>query len=132
MVFTSLGLEVKLLEGFRSQPRFFTAARSKPGAVELACKPIALGVDVQCVDSLQQTPLFYAAREGNVAVARLLISLGMTVNFVDNSGNTALDYAFVNERFEMVRLLTSMGANLHSVRPSKSEAMEALLEEVRE
>ena len=88
------------MEGFRSQPRLFTAARNKPGALELACKTIALGVDVQCVASLQQRPLFYAAREGNVAVARLLISLGMTVNFVDNKGNTALDYAVVNERLK--------------------------------
>ena len=32
----------------------------------------------------------------------------------------------------MVRLLESMGANLNSVSPSKSEAMEALLNEVRE
>ena len=120
------------MDRFRSQHRFFVAARNKPGALELACKTVAHGVDVQCVDSLGQTPLFYAAREGNVAVARLLISLGMTVNFVDSDGNTALDYAVVNERFEMVRLLASMGANLYSVSPSKSEAMEALLKEVRE
>ena len=46
------------LEEFRSQPRFFAAARNKPKALELVCKTITLGVDVQCVDSLQQTPLF--------------------------------------------------------------------------
>ena len=132
LAFLLLGLEVQVLEEFRSQPRFFTAARNKPGALELACKRIVLGVDVQCVDSLQQTPLFYAAREGNVAVARLLISLGMTVNSVDSNGNTALDYAVVNERFEMVRLLTSMGAQVNSFSLSKSHAMEALLQEVRE
>ena len=132
MVFTNLGLEVKLLEGFRSQPRFFTAARKKPGALELACKAVALGVNVELVDSWQQTPLFYAAREGNVAVARLLISLGMTIDFVDNRGSTALDYAIVHDRLEMVRLLTSMGAQINSVSLSKSQAMEALLREVRE
>ena len=86
MVFTNLGLELELLEEFRSQPRFFTAARKKPGALELACQAVALGVNVELVDSLQQTPLFYAAREGNVAVARMLISLGMTIDFVDNRG----------------------------------------------
>ena len=132
MVFTNLGLELKLLEGFRSQPRFFTAARKKPGALELACKAVVLGVNVELVDSLQQTPLFYAAREGNVAVARMLISLGMTIDFVDNRGSTALDYAIVHDRLEMVRLLTSMGAQIKSVSLSKSQAMEALLREVRE
>ena len=132
LVFLLLGLEVEVFEGFRSQPRFFTAARKKPGALELACKTVALGVDVQCVDSLQQTPLFYAAREGNVAVARLLLSLGMRVNFVDSDGNTALDYAVVNQRFEMVRLLTSTGAHVNTVSLSKSPAMDALLSEARE
>ena len=132
LVFLLLGLEVQVFGGFRSQPRFFTAARKKPGALELACKTVALGVDVQCVDSLQQTPLFYAAREGNVAVARLLLSLGMTVNFVDIDGNTALDYAVANEQFEMVRLLTSMGAHVNAISLSKSTAMDALLNEARE
>ena len=113
LVFLLLGLEVKLFGEVEKSARFFTVARNKLGTLELACKTIALGVDVQCVDS-QQTPLFYAAREGNVAVARLLISLGMTVNFVDNSGNTALDNAVLNERFEMVRLLASMGGDLNS------------------
>ena len=84
------------------------------------------------MDSLQQTPLFYAAREGNVTVARMLISLGMTIDFVDNRGSTALDYAIVHDRLEMVRLLTSMGAQISSVSLAKSEAMEALLREVRE
>ena len=132
MVFTILVLKVQFLEGFGTQPRFFTAARTKPGALELACKAIDFGVDVELVDSLQQTPLFYAAREGNVAVARMLISLGMTIDFVDNRGSTALDYAIVHDRLEAVRLLTSMGAQINSVSLSKSQAMEALLREVRE
>ena len=89
-------------------------------------------MDVEWVDSLQQTPLHYAAAEGNVAVARLLISLGMSIDFADNRGATALDHAVVNERFEMVRLLASMGANINSVSPSRSQAMKALLKEVRE
>ena len=89
-------------------------------------------MDVELVDSLQQTPLFYAAREGNVAVARMLISLGITIDFVDNRGSTALDYAIVHDRLEMVRLLTSMGAQISSLSLSKSRAMEALLKEVRE
>ena len=77
----------------KSAQVFFTAAGKKPGALELTCKAPDLGMDVQSVDSLQQTSLFYAAREGNVAVARLLISLGMTIDFLDNRGDTALDHA---------------------------------------
>ena len=38
----------------------------------------------------------------------------------------------MHDRLEMVRLLTSMGAQINSVSLSKSQAMEALLREVRE
>ena len=31
------GYKLNFLEGFRSQPRFFTVARNKPGALDLAC-----------------------------------------------------------------------------------------------
>ena len=62
----------------------------------------------------------------------MLISLRMTINFVDNNGNTALDCAVVNDCFEVVRLLTSLGAHINSLSLSKSQAMEALLKEVRE
>ena len=76
--------------------------------------------------------LFYAAREGNVAVARMLLSLGMTIDFVDSRGATALNYATVHDRFEMVRLLTSLGAEINSHGLCMTRAMEALLKEVRE
>ena len=89
-------------------------------------------MDVELVDSLQQTPLFCAAREGNVAVVRMMISLGITIDFVDNRGSKALDSAIVHDRLEMVRLLTSMGAQISSISLSKSRAMEALLKEVRQ
>ena len=65
-------------------------------------------------------------------MATTLISLGMTISFVDNNGNTALDYAVVNGRFERVRPLTSMGTHINSFSLSKSQAMEALLNEVHE
>ena len=62
----------------------------------------------------------------------MLISLGMTLDFVDNRGSTALDYAIAHDRLEMFRLLTSMRAQITSLSLSKSPAMEALLNEVRE
>ena len=117
---------------FRSQPRFFTAARKQPGALELTCKALDLCADVQSVDLLHQTALFYAAREGNVAVARLLISLCIGIDFADKRGDTALDSAIVHDRFEMVRLLTSMGAQINPLSDPNSRAMKALLKEVRE
>ena len=89
-------------------------------------------MDVELVDSFQQTPLFYAAREGNVPVARILLSLGMSINFVDDRGATALDYAIAHDQLQMARLLTSMGAHINAQNLCKSEEMETLLKEVRQ
>ena len=89
-------------------------------------------MDVELVDSFQQTPLFYAAREGNVPVARILLSLGMSINFVDDRGATALDYAIAHNQPQMARLLTSMGAHINAQNLCKSAEMEALLKEVRQ
>lgn len=53
-----------------------------------------LGVDVNKVDQFQQTPLFYAAREGNAeAVAYLIAEKGAQANQVDKNHQTALFYA---------------------------------------
>ena len=43
-----------------------------------------------------------------------------------------LDHAIAHDRLEMGRLLTAMGAQIDSLSLSKSQAMEALLKEVRE
>ena len=100
------------MERFTLQFRFFTAARKKPGAVELCCQAVQLGVQVDLVDQMQQTPLHYAATVGNVSVARLLISLGLSVNLADCDGKTALDHAIDGDHKEVIRLLTSMGAHI--------------------
>ena len=135
LVFTTLGLKVEVFGRVQKSAQVFYSCQKEAWSSR-ACLPGSRpSSDIELVDSLQQTPLFYAAREGNVAVARMLISLGMTINFVDNRGSTALDYAVVHDRLEMVtlvRLLTSMGAQINSVSLSKSQAMEALLREVRE
>ena len=49
----SKGADSNVLEGFRSQLRYFAAATQKPGALELVCKVFQLGVDVEHVDRLQ-------------------------------------------------------------------------------
>ena len=122
------------MEGFISQPRFFAAARKKPGSLELACRALKLGVDVRCVDSWQQTPLFYAAREGNIEVARMILSLGTDVDFVDKYGETALDYAVRHDCVKMVLFLVSMGAAVTSVslKLAKSDTMKSILQEAHE
>ena len=69
-----------------------------------------MGVDVDVFDNFKQTPLFFAAKVGNLAVARLLLMLGMQPNFRDVFGQTALYYAVSYGHVSMVRLLVGMGA----------------------
>ena len=69
-----------------------------------------MGVDVDVFDNFKQAPLFFAAKVGNLAVARLLLMLGMQPNFRDVFGQTALYYAVSYGHVSMVRLLVGMGA----------------------
>lgn len=45
-------------------------------------------------DKLGQTPLFYAARKGNVEMTRLLLILGAKYDVIDKNGDTARNVAF--------------------------------------
>ena len=53
-----LGLTVQVVGRVQKSAQVFYTAGKKPKALELACKVIELGVDVESVDRLQQTPLF--------------------------------------------------------------------------
>ena len=61
-----------------SQTLAFTACiiRDQELALKMVKVLIELGVDPQKEDTLKQKPIFYAAREGNIALINFLISLG--------------------------------------------------------
>ena len=47
---------------------------------------IESGVDVLQKDSLKQTPLFYASRDGKAKVAQFLVEQGLSVQDIDIYG----------------------------------------------
>lgn len=51
-----------------------------------------LGTNCNSTDSLNQTPAYYAAREGHNNVIEYLIEKGCNINHVDTYGQTALFY----------------------------------------
>ena len=54
---------------------------------------IELGVDPKKEDSLKQTPIFYASREGLNEVISFLVEKGIEVNRQDKYGQTPIYYA---------------------------------------
>lgn len=52
-----------------------------------------LNVDPQQPDSLNQTPLYYAVREGHIEVIDWLLERGLNLNHVDTYGQTPIFYS---------------------------------------
>jgi ankyrin repeat protein len=52
-----------------------------------------LGVDPQAKDKIQQTPIYYAAREGRNQVCEYLLSKGVPINEPDLYHQTPVYYA---------------------------------------
>lgn len=57
------------------------------------------------------TPLMYAARQGSLAVARVLVEAGADLNLKDPEGTTALVLAILNLHFDTAALLVEKGAD---------------------
>lgn len=91
---------------------FFAAARNQQlgGAGKIARRLADLGVPTNSVDAIRQTPLFFAAREGNTECATFLIHSRCEVNHRDRDGQTALFYAFRSGHIECVHQLVQCRA----------------------
>jgi ankyrin repeat protein len=61
-----------------------------------------------------QTPLWWAANHGHLALARMLLERGADVNTPDHHGGTPLTQAASSGHLEMVRYLVKMGADVHA------------------
>lgn len=92
---------------------FFAAARKRVlGAAEAVARRLhELGVPGDSQDRYQQTPLFYAAREGNIRCAEFLVEQKCDVNHRDINGQSALFFAARESHAEMCQVLLGLGAN---------------------
>ena len=52
--------------------------------------------NVNICDSIQKTPVMYAAANGHIAAVELLLESGADLNLSDRDGNTALHHACTN------------------------------------
>eukprot|EP00930_Biecheleria_cincta_P041887 TRINITY_DN2878_c0_g1_i1.p1 TRINITY_DN2878_c0_g1~~TRINITY_DN2878_c0_g1_i1.p1 ORF type:complete len:545 (+),score=67.41 TRINITY_DN2878_c0_g1_i1:103-1737(+) len=102
---------------------FFAAARNQRlgDSGKIARRLADLGVPTNSVDTLHQTPLFFAAREGNTECATFLIHSRCEVNHRDRDGQTALFYAFRSGQIECVHQLVQCKADI-GVKDSKQRS----------
>ena len=63
------------------------------------------------IDSLKQTPLYYAVREGHARLIELLIEGGLNVNHLDIYGQNPIYYAISSGNVSITRLLVNKGAD---------------------
>ncbi|KAJ4861173.1 ankyrin repeats (3 copies) domain-containing protein [Trichoderma breve] len=66
---------------------------------------LAHGVDPDCKDAENRTPLLLAAANGNEGVVQMLTQVGVNLNHKDDRGKTPLLYAITNSHKAVVQLL---------------------------
>jgi ankyrin repeat protein len=92
--------EVSVPEGLATIPGPNQA--SGAGVARQRAKPSATG---------EMTPLLYAAREGNIAMARLLLEAKANINQPSANGTTSVTIAVINNHIELAMYLLEKGAD---------------------
>lgn len=72
------------------------------------------GVSLTAVDTLEQTALFYASRDGKLKVLNLLLEGGCDPNHRDQYGQTAIYYAARENQLDIAQRLIDGGADLNN------------------
>jgi ankyrin repeat protein len=80
-------------------------------AVKMARVLKDMGVQTSQPDTLNQTPLYYAAREGKNQLIDFLIENGCNVNHIDTYGQTPIFYACREGRMDAIKQLVGYGAD---------------------
>lgn len=69
------------------------------------------GYDLNQCDNLNQTPLHWAAQEGQLNAVCLLLSYGVNINNQNINGDTPLHLAVKGAHLEVIKVLIAAGAN---------------------
>jgi len=73
-------------------------------SISVACLLIQLGLDVNCSNFTQQTPLHWAARQGSVKMVRFLLEQGAQI-LPDDLGNLPIHYGAERDDDESLQII---------------------------
>ena len=107
----------KIVDGnFRHTCLFYACLIPDPEMAYQVIKVfIERGVTPTYTDVLNQTVLYYAAREGKVKCAQYLLSLGSEANHRDQYGQTPLYYSAREGHYELTKMLLDAGSNVNNI-----------------
>ena len=80
-------------------------------ALKIIIELIESGVDLFEKDTLKQTPLFYAARDGKCKLVKFFCDQGIQVNDLDGHSQSAIFYAASSGQLEACKVLFKYGAD---------------------
>ena len=105
------GANPNCTDGVMKQNVMFYAA--KAGSLDCCRALVRLGSTAALADIHNQTPLFYAAREGRSEIVEWLVKEGgCAINHIDRNGQTALFYAAREDKLTCVmKMINELGAD---------------------
>ena len=86
---------------------------AEDGNIEVVKQHIAAGTDVNGMDTIGRTPLYFAVFKGHKEIAELLIEKGADVNAKAGFGTTPLHDAAFSDLKEVAELLIANGADVN-------------------
>lgn len=97
---------------FKQTPIFSAAViKDENASLEMARILTEMGVKASQPDTLNQTALYYASREGHNRVIDFLVKNGCDVNHIDTYGQTPVFYAVREGNLDTVKKLIDFGAD---------------------
>ena len=91
-----------------------TAVQQGSWAVLKELKKFHQDLDLNIADNSNNTPLYYASKNGHLQLINWLLSNGAKVNLKNSQGDTALHIACLHAEEDSVHLLIKRGANINA------------------
>lgn len=113
-----IGLDIQfLIDGNTKQNANFAAMKiqDEAKAMKMVQWLVGKGCQIKLTDDLDQTCLYYAARDGKTQLVRCLIELGVDINHVDTYGQTAFFYSCREGHIDICKLMIERGVDVNHV-----------------